>query len=176
MIQVLDKRFSLLVSETEIQAQVQRVAAEITRDYEGKKPLFVCVLNGSFMFASDLMKELAFPCEITFVKNVSYCGTESSGKVNKLIGLDRNIENRHVVIVEDIVDTGLTMRHLKEELEAMKPASLRIATCTFKPESLKCPLEIDYVGLSVSDLFLVGYGLDYNGYGRNYKDIYVIAE
>lgn len=176
MIQVLDKKFRKLFSENEIRIQVERLASEIKADLGDKRPLFVAVLNGAFVFAADLMRALDFPCEISFVKQRSYQGMESSGKLIQVLGLDTDIKGRHVVIVEDIVDSGLTMYHLREQLLQQQPASLRIACCTFKPEALKCPLKLDYVGFEVSTLFLVGYGLDYDGFGRNLKDIYVLAE
>lgn len=176
MIQVLDKRFRKLFSESEIQERITKMAAEIKADLGDKSPLFIAVLNGAFIFAADLMRAMDFPCEITFVKQSSYQGMDSSGKITQLIGLDRDIKDRHVVIIEDIVDSGLTMYHLRDQLLQQNPASLRIACCTFKPDALKCPLKLDYVGFEVSKLFLVGYGLDYDGYGRQYKDIYVLAE
>ncbi|MBQ9200754.1 MAG: hypoxanthine phosphoribosyltransferase [Bacteroidales bacterium] len=176
MIQVLDKKFVPLVNEAEIQREIKRVATEIKRDLGDKNPLFIGVLNGVFMFAADLMKEIDFPCEITFVKCSSYAGLISTGGVKTLIGIDRDLSDRHVVILEDIVDTGLTMKNMISILEQAHPASVRIATCTFKPDSLQCELHLDYVGLNVPSKFLVGYGLDYNGHGRNYRDIYVLAE
>lgn len=172
----MDKRFKLLFPHAEIQKRIDSIAAQMTKDLEGKNPLFIAVLNGAFMFAADLMKAVQFPCEITFVKMSSYRGMESCGKVQNLIGLDRDIEDRHIVIIEDIVDSGLSMKTLINYLQDFKPASLRIACCTYKPAALKCPLSLDYVGFEVENLFLVGYGLDYDGYGRNFEDIYVLAE
>jgi len=176
MIQVLDKKFLPLIKEAEIQKEIKRVAAEIKQDLGDKNPLFLGVLNGVFMFAGDLMKEIDFPCEISFVKCSSYAGLISTGGVKTLIGIDRDLTGRHVVILEDIVDTGLTMKNMIATLQQANPASVRVATCTFKPESLQCDLHLDYVGINVPSKFLVGYGLDYNGYGRNYRDIYVLAE
>lgn len=175
-IQVLDKRFRLLFCEEEIKARIAKIAADIKADLGDKQPLFIAVLNGSFIFAADLMRALDFPNEITFIKQTSYQGMDSTGKLSRLIGLDRDIKDRHVVVVEDIVDSGLTMQAIVQELQSYQPASLRVACCTYKPNALKCPLKLDYVGFEVSNLFLVGYGLDYDGYGRHLKDIYVLAE
>lgn len=178
VIQVSDKKFSLSLSEKEILAQVKRVASEINRDYEGKDPLFLGMLNGAFMFASDLMKEIAIPCRISFVKFSSYEGTCTTGNVQEVIGLKESIKDRHVIIVEDIVDTGLTMEKTLSTLMRSEPASLKVCTLFCKPSKLQVDLgdALKYVALNIPDDFIVGYGLDYNGYGRNYRDLYTIAE
>lgn len=177
MIQVKDKQFRLLIPEAEIQQQVKRVAGEIARDYRDKEPLFLGVLNGAFMFTSDLMKHIDIPCELTFVKCASYSGTETSGEITRLIGVNADkIKGRHVVIIEDIVDTGYTMQAVIADLLKAEPASVKLASCTVKPESLRCDIKVDYVGIEVPNLFILGYGLDYDGFGRNYSDIYVLAE
>lgn len=175
-IQVKDKQFAPLISEEEILRQVKRVASEINRDYAGKNPLFLSVLNGSFMFSSDLMKEITIPCNISFVKLSSYEGTSSTGKIKEVIGLKESIENRHVIILEDLVDTGLTMKNTLESLGAHNPASLNVCVLLCKPGKLQVPLDLKYVALNISDDFIVGYGLDYDGWGRNFREIYQIVK
>lgn len=145
-------------------------------DLKDEKPLFVSVLNGSFMFTADLMKYLDMPCEVSFVKLASYEGTSSTGKVKELVGLNDDITGRTVVIVEDIVDTGLTMQRLVETLKARNPKEVRIATLLVKPDKLQVPLDIHYVAMNIPNDFIVGYGLDYDGLGRNYRDIYTVIE
>lgn len=145
-------------------------------DLKDEKPLFVSVLNGSFMFTADLMKYLDMPCEVSFVKLASYEGTSSTGKVKELVGLNDDITGRTVVIVEDIVDTGLTMQRLVETLKARNPKEVRIATLLVKPDKLQVPLDIQYVAMNIPNDFIVGYGLDYDGLGRNYRDIYTVIE
>ena len=174
-IQIKDKQFTVSISEEEILKEVTRVAAEINRDLAGKNPLFLSVLNGSFMFTADLMKRIEIPCEISFVKLASYQGDSSTGKVKKLMGLNEELTGRTVVIVEDIVDTGLTMQQLLAELAGLHPAEIRIATLLLKPDKLKVPLDIQYVAMQIPNDFIVGYGLDYDGLGRNYKDIYTVV-
>ena len=178
VIQVGNRKFSLSLSEKEILTQVKRVASEINRDYEGKDPLILGMLNGAFMFASDLMKEIAFPCRISFVKFSSYQGTSTTGDVQEVIGLKESIKGRHVIIVEDIVDTGLTMEKTLATLAKSGPASLNVCTLLCKPSKLQVDLgpALKYIALNIPDDFIVGYGLDYNGYGRNFRDIYTIAE
>ena len=168
-IQIKDKRFTPFIPEERILKEVARVASEINRDLEGTNPLFLSVLNGAFMFAADLMRNLTIPSEISFVKLASYAGTSSTGKVKELVGLNDDIEGRTVVIVEDIVDTGLT-------LQAKKPKEIRIATLLLKPDKLKVELDIPYVAMRIPNDFIVGYGLDYDGLGRNYRDIYTVME
>lgn len=175
-IQIKDKRFKTFISEEQILKEVARVADEINRDLADANPLFVSVLNGSFMFTSDLMKHLTIPCEISFVKLASYEGTCTSGCVKELVGLNNDITGRTVVIVEDIVDTGLTMERLLETLKAKNPKDVRIASLLVKPDKLKVDLHIDYVAMNIPNDFIVGYGLDYDGLGRNYRDIYTVIE
>lgn len=176
VIQIKDKRFKTFIPEEKILTEVARVADEINRDLSGTNPLFISVLNGSFMFTADLMKHLTMPCEVSFVKLASYAGTSSTGKVKELVGLGDDITGRTVVIVEDIVDTGLTMKQLVETLRAHNPKEIRIATLLVKPDKLKVYLDIHYVAMNIPNDFIVGYGLDYDGLGRNYRDIYTVIE
>lgn len=172
---VKDKEFSIFIEESSIEERVAVLAKEISHDYQGKTPLFVAVLNGSFMFASDLMKGIEIPAEISFIKLNSYNRTHSTGKVKELIGLDENIFGRHLIIIEDIVDTGLTIKHMLEELRELGPKSIEIASLLHKKEATKEPLDIRYVGFEIPKKFVVGYGLDYDGQGRNLRDIYSLA-
>lgn len=173
-IDIKDKTFETLIPEEEILRRVKVVADKISNDLKGKNPLLLGVLNGSFIFAADLMRMLTIESEISFVKMSSYEGTESTGNVKKLVGLNENIEGRTVVIVEDIVDSGLTMERMLEYLKDFKPADIRICTLLLKPENLKRKLDIDYVAMEIPNDFIVGYGLDYDGLGRNLRDIYVV--
>ena len=175
-IQIKDKRFTTFIPEERILREVERVASEINRDLEGTNPLFLSVLNGSFMFAADLMRNLTIPSEISFVKLASYAGTSSTGKVKELVGLNDDIEGRTVVIVEDIVDTGLTMKRLIETLKGRGPKDIRVATLLVKPDKLEVELNLDYVAMKIPNDFIVGYGLDYDGLGRNYRDIYTVID
>ncbi len=173
-IKVKDKTFSVSITEQEIRQQVQRVAAEITRDYEGRQPVFLAVLNGSFVFAADLLREVDLPCEISFVKLASYEGTATTGNVREIIGMNTDITGRPVIIVEDIVDTGLTMAHMLDTLKGHNPQSIDICTLLLKPSKLQVKLDIKYCCKEIPDDFVVGYGLDYDGFGRNTKDIYTL--
>ena len=173
-IKVKEKQFAISIPETEILTAVQRVADAINRDLEGKEPLFLSVLSGAFMFTADLMKHITIPCEVSFIKLSSYEGTSSTGQVRQLMELNQCIKGRTVVIVEDIVDTGLTMQKLLELLQAQEPAEVHIATLLLKPDKLKVPLHIEYAAMQIPNDFIVGYGLDYDGFGRNYKDIYTV--
>jgi hypoxanthine phosphoribosyltransferase len=175
-IQVHDRFFRLLIGKGEIDAVVSRLAMHIDRDYSGKDLLVVGVLNGAFIFASDLVRKLATPCEISFVKYASYHGMSSSGRPEALIGLNESLRERHVLIVEDIIDTGTTMAALLREIEKLEPASLRVACFCFKEKAFRESFPIDYCGLHIPDLFVVGYGLDYNGRGRNLPDLYQLDE
>ncbi|RUA29685.1 MAG: hypoxanthine phosphoribosyltransferase [Bacteroidetes bacterium] len=175
-IQLKDKRFAIEISGEEILKQVRRVANEINKDLEGKKPLFLVVLNGAFMFASDLMKNIAIDCEISFVKLSSYQGTQSTEKVKELIGLNEDLQGRTVVIVEDIVDTGITMEGIIADLHKKRVAETRVATLLFKPQAFQKSYKVDYIGMEIPNDFIVGYGLDYDGLGRNFEDIYKIID
>ena len=169
-----DKSFDLYLPEAEILQDIKKVAERLNQDYADKNPLFVAVLNGSFMFASDLLKEVTVPCEISFVKVSSYENTSSTGQVKDLMGLKEDITNRHVVLLEDIVDTGNTMVALFEILKAKNPASIEIAALLHKPDCLQHKIEIKYIGRNIPNDFVIGYGLDYNGQGRNLKNIYKV--
>ncbi len=176
VIQVHDKKFTPYLTVSDIDTQIKRLATEINRDLAGKKPLFIAILNGSFMFASDLFKELTIEAEICFIKLASYKGTRSTGHVVTSIGLDESLKDRHVVIVEDIVDTGKTLSEFLPQLKDQQPASLRIAALLHKPDALVHPLQLDYIGFNVPNKFLLGFGLDYDGLGRNLKEIYQLTE
>lgn len=176
VIQVLDKKFQPYIKAEEIKEQVYKLAQQINVDYADKRPLFIAILNGSFMFAADLFKELTINAEICFIKLASYKGTRSTGNVITSIGLDEPLNGRHVIIVEDIVDTGKTLHEFLPQLINQQPASLKIAALLHKPEALAHPLTIDYLGFNVPNKFLLGYGLDYDGLGRNLKEIYQLVE
>ncbi len=176
VIKIHDREFVKTISAEEIAAQVKRVAGDINRDYAGKRPLLLGVLNGCFMFASDLMKNLEIECEISFVKFSSYEGADTTGTVKQVMGLNESIEGRDVIIVEDIVDTGLTMYKMLETLRDSKPASLAIASLFLKPARLRVPVEVKYSAFEIPDRFIVGYGLDYDGLGRNLPDVYDVKE
>lgn len=174
-LQVKDKSFAVSIPEAKILEQVRRVAGEITRDMEGKDPLFLPVLNGAFMFAADLLREVTIPCEISFIKLASYAGTHSTGAIREVIGLAKDITGRHVVIVEDIIDSGLTMAHMIETLEKHNPASISVCALLVKPDALKVEVPIHYRCMDIPNDFIVGYGLDYDGFGRNTRDIYTLC-
>jgi hypoxanthine phosphoribosyltransferase len=174
-IKVHDKLFETFLPEATIQQRIREIAATINREYAGKKPLFIVILNGAFMFAADLFKSLTVDAEISFIKLVSYRGMTSSGDVITAIGLVDDIFGRDVIIVEDIVDTGKTLTEFLPKLVHQQPASLKIASLLHKPAALRFPLTIDYLGFSIENRFVVGYGLDYNGLGRNLKEIYQLA-
>ena len=176
IVQIKDKRFKTFISEDEIQQRVKAVADRINHDMEGKKPLLLAVLNGSFVFAADLMRHITIPCEISFVKLASYEGTVSTGKVVEVMGLNEDITGRDVIIVEDIVDTGKTMERMLDTLGTRNPNSLHICTLLLKPEKLKIPLNIEYAAMEIPNDFIVGYGLDYDQEGRNLRDIYTSVE
>lgn len=175
-VKILDKEFGIYLTAAEIDQAVSRVAASINEDLKGKSPLFIVVLNGAFMFASDLLKKIELDNNITFVKLSSYSGTRSSRVVKELIGLNEVIKGRTVVIIEDIIDTGLTMQRMLEILQQQEVEEVKIATLVFKPEAFKGDYPIDYIGLDIPNDFILGYGLDYDGYGRNLPDIYRIIE
>lgn len=175
-IKIKDKTFAISIPGEKIQREVTRVANEINHDLAGKNPLFLGVLNGAFMFASDLIKRITIPCEVSFVKLASYQGIVSTGVIKEVIGLNDDITGRTIVIVEDIVDTGFTMQRLIESLGTRNPKEIFIASLLVKPDKLQVELDINYAALNIPNDFIVGYGLDYDGYGRNYPDIYTIVE
>lgn len=175
-IKVIDRNFVVSIKEEEILKRVSELGAQITKDMEGKKPLFLAVLNGAFMFASDLLKTINTPCEISFVKLASYEGTSSTGAVKQLIGLSENLRGRTIVIVEDIIDSGLTMVELLRLLEQFEPAEIKIASLLLKPNNLQVNLDIDYVCFKIPNDFIIGYGLDYDGEARNLRDIYTVCD
>ena len=175
-IRVLDKEFAPSIPAEEIMQQVRRVAEEINKDYEGQQPLFLVVLNGAFVFAADLMREISVPTEVSFVKLASYEGTSSTGTVREVIGLNTDITGRPIIIVEDIVESGITMAHMIETLKKQNPKSIDICTLLVKPEKLEVKLDIRYVAMEIPNDFILGYGLDYDGLGRGLKDIYTIVQ
>ena len=175
-IKIHDREFVRTIPAEEIARRVKGVAERINKDYAGKRPLLIGVLNGCFMFVSDLMKNLEIECEVSFVKFSSYQGAETTGNVKQLLGLSESIEGRDVIIVEDIVDTGLTMHKMLETLEEKKPASLAVASLFLKPARLRVPVEVKYSAFEIPDRFIVGYGLDYDGLGRNLPDVYDVKE
>ncbi len=171
-VHVLDRSFYEIISHDSILARIDEIAEQILKDYKGLNPVFLPVLNGSFMFAADLLKTINFPCEIEFINAKSYKGVKSSGKVMVETHCKESLSGRHIIIIEDIVDTGLTMQALLEELEVDTPASIEIASLLIKPGSLRVPLDIKYSCFKIENDFVVGYGLDYDGYGRNLKGIF----
>jgi hypoxanthine phosphoribosyltransferase len=175
-IRVKDRDFEVFIPAEKINAAVSAIAQKINRDLRGQKPLFLVILNGAFMFAADLFKKLDMACEISFVKLASYSGTRTSSDVKELIGLNTNLKGRQVIIIEDIIDTGITMEYLVRKLNALGVADLRIASLFFKPDAFKRDFTIDYIGLNIPNDFIVGYGLDYDGFGRNYKEIYKLVD
>ncbi len=176
LVQVKDKLFRKLITEEEIKEKVKAVAQQISTDMAGKNPLLLAVLNGSFMFAADLMRMLTIPCEISFVKLASYQGTTSTGQVKEVLGINEDLNGRHVIIVEDIVDTGRTMKRMVEQIGTRHPASVSVCTLLLKPDKLQEDLDLRYVAMQIPEQFIVGYGLDYDQAGRNLRDIYVLAE
>lgn len=176
-IQLHDKKFRPYIDEQEIQSIVQKIARQLEKDYHTfQNPLFLVILNGSFMFASDLMKYFKLPCEISFVRFTSYQNTQSTGIVKELIGLNEDISNRTVIVVEDIIDTGHTLEKIIQTLQKNKNKDYKIATAFFKPKSYQFNYPIQYIGKEIPNDFIVGYGLDYNGLGRNLSCIYVLNE
>ena len=176
MVTILDKTFEISIPEAEILKRVKFVAARISEDFAGKNPLLLAVLNGAFVFAADLVREITIPCELSFVKLASYQGTTSTGTIKEVIGINEDLSGRHVIIVEDIVDTGLTMKRMIESLGTRQPATISICTLLVKPEKLQVPLDIKYCALEIPNDFIVGYGLDYDQQGRGLRDIYSIVE
>lgn len=170
-----DKTFVPFIAADTIQQRIAELARQINQQYAGKTPLVVVVLNGAFLFAADLMKRLTVSCEVTFIRVASYTGTETTGQLKEILGLNESIQGRDLIVVEDIVDTGLTICDVCEQLKAKNPASLAIATLLFKPKALKKPVDLQYVGFEIENQFVLGYGLDYDGLGRNTDEIMVLA-
>jgi len=175
-INVLDKKFKISISSNEIQKAIIAMADKINADYKDEVPIFVAVLNGSFMFASDLLKRITFDCRITFIKLSSYQGTQSTQNVQTLIGLNEDIKGKRIIILEDIIDTGITLSNLIAQIKKYEPVEIKIATFLFKPKAFIKDFNIDYIGMEIPNDFIVGFGLDYNGFARNYPDIYKISE
>jgi hypoxanthine phosphoribosyltransferase len=176
VIEVLDLTFVPFISHSQIQLRVREIGTAINQSFEDKVPVFIPILNGGFMFAADLLKEICIPCEVSFVKVASYQGESTGGEVKEVLGLNTDIKGRHIILVEDIVDTGLTMEKLVTIFMRMEPASLSIATLFIKPKAVKVELPITYKGFEIENKFIVGYGLDYNGQGRNFRDVYQKAD
>lgn len=176
VVKILDKTFKTSIPEAEIRKRVKAVADRINRDMADKNPILIAVLNGSFIFAADLMRMLTIPCEISFVKLASYEGTTSSGKITEVLGINEDLSGRTVIIVEDIVDTGLTMKRMIETLGTRNPASIHVCTLLVKPDKLTVDLNIEYVAMEIPNDFIVGYGLDYDQQGRNLPDIYTVVD
>lgn len=176
MITIKDKQFEPFIHHEQIAERVEKLAERLNADYQGKDPILVAILNGAFMFAADLVRHLTFDHEIQFAKFSSYDGMETTGKVRELIGLSIDIKDRDVIIVEDIIDTGTTMYNLLPKLEAKGARSVEIATLLMKPGKLQVPLNVKYCAMEIPNEFIVGYGLDYDGVGRNYKSIYVVKD
>lgn len=172
IIQVHDKKFETYISSEKIAERVKEIAEQLNKDYAGKKPLFIAILNGSFMFAADIFKHLTIDAEISFIKLASYKGMKSSGNVVTSIGLEQDLFDREVVVIEDIVDTGKTLHHFLPKLQHQHPRTLKIATFLHKPEATEFALTLDYVGFEIPNKFVVGYGLDYDGFGRNLPEVY----
>ncbi len=176
IVKIHDKTFKISYKEEDILKKVKAVADRLNKDMAGKSPLFLAVLNGSFVFAADLMRMITIPCEISFVKLASYQGTMSTGKIKEVIGINEDLSGRTVVIVEDIVESGFTMKRMLESLGTRNPAEIHICTLLLKPEKLKVDLNVEYAAMEIPNDFIVGYGLDYNQQGRNLRDIYTLVE
>ena len=175
-VNIHDKTFELYIPYEKIRSVIEVMAEKMNTDFAEKDPLFVCILNGSFMFAAELFKRInLMKAQITFVKLASYHGDKTSGEVKQLIGFNENLTGRTVVILEDIVDTGITLDNILEQLKLLKPAEIKVATLLLKPDALKKEVQLDYIGLKIPNDFIVGYGLDYNGLGRNLIDIYSVV-
>nr|WP_184624544.1 hypoxanthine phosphoribosyltransferase [Pedobacter cryoconitis] len=172
-IEVGDRKFEISITNERINERIKLIAAQINAEYEDKRPIFVGVLNGSFLFMADLLKEVNIPCEVAFMKVSSYKGTTSSGEMKEVFGLPENLKDRNLILVEDIVDTGFTLKYILEKVYLQQPASVRVCSLLFKPEAILSPIqELEYIGFEIPNEFVVGYGLDYDELGRNLKHIY----
>lgn len=176
IIKIKDKKFVRFISHSEIQKIIKNIAEQLNHDYEGKNPIFLGVLNGVFMYAAELMQNITVDCQIQFIKLSSYQGTTSTNNIVELIGLDESLKGRNIIVIEDIIDSGLTMQFLLEKLHNFGIQDVKIATFLFKPDAFRGTYKIDYIGKSIPNDFIVGYGFDYDGYGRNTPDIYKIVE
>lgn len=175
-VKILDRDFVISIPRQIIQENVQKMADKMNKELRNKDVIFMGILNGSFMFAADLFRKIDFNSQITFLKLASYQGTSSSGNIKRLIGINEDIKDKTVVIIEDIVDTGITLESIKKQLIGYEPAEIKIATFLFKPDAYKKDIPVDYIGMEIPNDFIVGYGLDYNGYGRNLEDIYTVVD
>lgn len=175
-IKVIDKVFTPFIPADKINARIKELAAQLNADYAGKRPLVIGVLNGSFMFVADLFRQLTIEAEISFIKLASYKGTSSTGNVVTAIGMEENLKDRHVIIVEDIIDTGKTLHAFMPEIFNRQPASVKIATFLSKPDALKYDVKADYCAFEIENKFVLGYGMDYDGLGRNIPELYVLKE
>ena len=176
VVKVHDKEFETFIKSETIQARIKEIAAIINIEYNGNRPLFIGVLNGALLFMADLVKNITIECELSFMKVSSYSGLQSTGIVRSLMGLQESVKDRHIIVVEDIIDTGDTAVYIIDELKKQQPASLKFATMLFKPKALKHDLKPDFVGFEIPSDFVVGYGLDYDGLGRNLNDIYILKK
>jgi hypoxanthine phosphoribosyltransferase len=174
--QIRDKNFELLISEEELRTRVLELGRELSEVYENRNPLFIAILNGSFIFAADLIRGIHIPSEISFIKLASYSNFQSTGKIRELIGLEKNIFKREIVLIDDIIDSGNTMAWLIDHLKELGPASIELVSLLIKPDAMTNKLKPGYTGFKISNKFVIGYGLDYDGYGRNLKDIYQLAQ
>lgn len=175
-IKVLDLTFETSITEETIQQEIKRIAGQMNHDLADKNPLFLGILNGAFMFASDLFKQITFPCQITFLKLASYEGTKTTGTVKQLIGINQDLKDRTVVLLEDIVDTGITLDTILRQLSGYEPKEILVATMLHKPDALQKDVRLNYVGFEIPNEFVLGYGLDYNGYARNLPEIYTLVK
>jgi len=171
-----DQHFEIFIPSAKIQERIREISELINEEYAGENPLFLSILNGAFIFTADLFRQITIPAEVSFIKMKSYRKMETSGKVKELLGLEHNIFNRNIIIVEDIVDTGKTLGHILEEFTELGAKTIEILTLLHKPEATQNPVDLKYVGFEIPNKFVVGYGLDYDGYGRNLKDIYKVIE
>jgi hypoxanthine phosphoribosyltransferase len=172
IIKVHDRNFEPFIPARKIEERVIAIAQQITNEYKDKNPLFLAVLNGAFILAADLFRKINFQSEISFAKISSYSGTSTTENIKQLIGFSEVISGRHIIIIEDIIDTGLSMQHVLKQVHEQNPASVKVLTLLFKPKSLKVAINPDYVGFEIEPKFVLGYGLDYDGLGRNLPDIY----
>ena len=176
-VKIHDKEFELFISREKLQSVVEDMAEKMNRDFKDKNPLFLCILNGSFMFAAEVFKRISLlDSEISFIKLASYAGTSTTGTIKQLIGLNEDLEGRTIVVLEDIVDSGITIANTIEQIKSKNPADIKIATLLLKPDALKIEVQLDYIGIEIPNDFIVGYGLDYDGRGRNLPDIYKVID